>query len=157
MSRINSPGWCLKDIQGWFLTDSEWQISVIFLVKFLEVPKFRGTEVWFSAPFAKSSGKQKISCSIFLRAKGTTKTRNFGFLSYCSKIQRFQNFQKHFPFSTMNFQNLFKKIEFLLSFWIILEKFTFPLMLGISFWWPLHTFLSLLTTLSHFDILIYMC
>ena len=56
----------------------------------------------------------------------------------------------------MNFQNYFKKIEFSLSLWRNLGKFTFCLIPGMTFQWPFHAFSSLLTSLSNSDFLIYM-
>ena len=69
-----------------------------------------------------------------------------------NKTDMVEFFKNIFPFSGMNFHESFKKFEFLLSFYRILwEIFTFWLR-GMPFYWPLHVFSSLLTTLSQFDI-----
>ena len=106
------------------------------------------------SPICEKKIRTKFSCSICLWAKNNTKLPKFGFFgtTQTTKLTQF-NFSKIiFPFSRMNFQDYFKKFEFLLSFYKIFGWNLHFWIREMPFYRPLQEFSLLLSTLPQFDI-----
>ena len=142
-----------------FLTASECRVVVINSSFFCE--NFTSTSIWshtilIFSPICKKKWETKTYLFNLLTSQTFNKNLKYWVFCYCSSKQTaiVQIFKRIFPFSRMNFQDHFKKFEFLLLFCRTLSEFTFSLIPGRSFYWPHHAFSSLPITWSQFSIFI---
>ena len=100
----------------WRIKNDKFRLFFSIFSQFSDVPQFWG-KFWFSTQFAKESGQQKFTVQSFT-GRRYNKNSKFWVSFYCSsnKADMVQTFKNTFPFSGMNFQDYFAKVEFLLSF-----------------------------------------